>query len=522
MEDKYDSVLFEKFGIIECLKKDDLSAVYLADHIFLNKKIILKSLNTITSKDLEKIERFKREGRILAKLEHPNIIRVLDFGTYRESFYISFEYFESRNLRRFVVGKELNEQEKENLIIQVLKALSYAHTNKIIHRDLKPENILVNDSLHLKISDFGLALTSEENFITDQYSIVGTPCYMSPEQIRGEKLTNKSDLFSAGIVFYELITGKNPFLGRDVNESLNNILNYSEDEVSIKDNSVSEIMRQLLKSLLRKNTDERINSAEEGLKLLGAEQSENEPVEAIVTKSKSIYKYAMFFFTIILLSAIFFILKNNFISEQKNIPPITSDSLPNEIAPGEKINSEKSFENNSDEVKSDFNEKSGIKPKLEEGSLKAGTMQIEAEDQIKEAKGILNIDCIPWAEITIDKKIVETTPLKNPVELSAGRHEIIFNHPDYPELRRTIEIISGEHQQLKINLNNYSAYIFCEVHPWGEIFINGNFFGQTPLTSPIRINPGKIRLSIRNPGFSEFTEEIIINSGDTLRIQHKF
>ena len=184
-------ILFEKFEIIETLKKDEHAAVYLANHIFLGKKIILKSLNVSTVSDNQKIERFKREAKILAKLDHPNIIKVLDFGMHGDFFYISFEYFESKNLRQILQKENLNDEEKRNLVIQLFAGLEYAHNNGIIHRDLKPENILLGENHLLKISDFGLAQAESENFVTAQYSIVGTPSYMSPEQISGETITKE-------------------------------------------------------------------------------------------------------------------------------------------------------------------------------------------------------------------------------------------------------------------------------------------------------------------------------------------
>jgi len=224
-------ILFEKFEIIEVLKKDEHSTVYLANHKYLGKKIILKTLDTQKISDPAVLNRFKREAKILAKLDHPNIIKVLDFGTHKNHFYLSFEYFVSRNLRELFNSTEISNSEKKSLFIQLIKALNIAHSQSIIHRDIKPENILVNDSLELKIADFGLAIQKDENLMTSKSSIVGTPAYMSPEQIKGEKLTPQSDMFSLGIVVFELFSGFNPFLGKDINETINCILTFDEDKI---------------------------------------------------------------------------------------------------------------------------------------------------------------------------------------------------------------------------------------------------------------------------------------------------
>ena len=146
-------------------------------------------------------------------------------------FYISFEFFESRNLRDVLKGEKLTYTEKLNLFHQLTAGLAAAHRLEIVHRDIKPENILVNAWGQLKIADFGLAISTEENLLTAKSSVVGTPAYMSPEQIRGERLTPESDLFSLGIVAFEMFCGYNPYLGGDINTTINNILDLKQDEL---------------------------------------------------------------------------------------------------------------------------------------------------------------------------------------------------------------------------------------------------------------------------------------------------
>ncbi|MFA7229182.1 MAG: serine/threonine-protein kinase, partial [Melioribacteraceae bacterium] len=256
-------ILFEKFQIIEVLKKDEHAAVFLANHIYLSKKIILKVLNTQKLPDPSMVERFKREGKILAKLDHPNIIKVLDFGLSKEYFYISFEYIEGESLRNNLKTKTLTQEQKEHVMIQLLKGLDYAHKNQIIHRDIKPENVFIDNNLNVKLGDFGLALSAEDNFVTNPYSIVGTPSYMSPEQVRGAKLTPQSDIFSAGVVLFELFTGRNPFLRDNVSLTLNEIMAYDENEIMKQAEEQPQLIKDILFGMIRKNVGQRYESAEE-------------------------------------------------------------------------------------------------------------------------------------------------------------------------------------------------------------------------------------------------------------------
>ena len=152
------NILFEKFDILECLKKETGLAVYSANHIYLGKRILLKTLDRETIADPAMLDRFQREAKTLARLDHPNIIKVLDFGTYESFFYISFEYFDSQNLREVFKSNRLSENQKLAVCTQLFRGLEYAHKYKIIHRDIKPENILIGDDLIPKISDFGMTL----------------------------------------------------------------------------------------------------------------------------------------------------------------------------------------------------------------------------------------------------------------------------------------------------------------------------------------------------------------------------
>ncbi|MCL5028860.1 MAG: serine/threonine protein kinase, partial [Bacteroidetes bacterium] len=428
--------MFDKFEIIDCLKKDGQTGVYLANHIYLGKKILLKTLNTEGLSDKTILERFKREAKILAQLDHPNLIKVLDFGTYNNFFYISFEYFESKNLREVINNNNLSVEDKKYLIVQLLKALKVAHQNQIIHRDIKPENILVNSKLILKIADFGLALVVNENFLTNSSTIVGTPSYMAPEQIRGER-SQQTDLFSAGLVSYELFTEENPVLGKDVGETINNILNFDLEKCYSKLEQMPVEVHSMIKSMLQNNLDKRVKSAAEALSLLGVEAEEFTPVTNSTSKKKlkNILIYSLPVIVLAIVIIVFWFQKsyNGKSFENQNIPLTVSQSA-----------------NNSEQKNNVPLETQKISSS--ESATKNSKMNNQSEQTISKTEnvktvnsmlGSVSVDCYPWADVDIDSNKVGITPIWN-YSLTTGVHVLKLINSKYPtSYIEKINIIPG-------------------------------------------------------------------------------
>jgi len=462
-------ILFEKFEVIECFKKDEHASVYLANHIYLGKKIILKALNTKTIFDEAKVERFKREAKIMAKLDHPNIIKVLDFGTYNEFFYISFEYFESNNLRSYIKDKSLSLEQKKNLVIQLFHGLGYAHQNQIIHRDIKPENILVNENSELKIGDFGLALALNDNFVTSQYAIVGTPCYMSPEQVQGGRLTSQSDLFSAGIVALELFSEKNPFLGDDVNKTISNLINYNEDTVEAYLISLPEELQSIIRKLLSKRPDRRYKTAEEVLRDLDVPLSSIK-INPFAFLKKQKYWAAASVVIVLLTAAVTLSLFNKKEPSETNLASDTPAQI--EKSDGDNSTPPEQLSDNVTEESPVINLGEQNKPEDEliSANEKAASNNFteNAETTPVVRFGSLYVECVPWAHIYLDDRRLETTPISEPIDLRTGTYTIKLVHPDYPEYTADVEIKPDQKTDLFINLDTLYGFFLCNVFPWAD------------------------------------------------------
>ena len=507
--------LFKKFEILEVLKKDDHASVYLAHHIYLDKDIILKVLNSEAIENDPKVDRFKREAKILAKLNHPSIIKVLDFGTEDQNFYISFEYFKSTNLRSFINDRNLSILEKENLTEQLISALNIAHKNGVIHRDIKPENILVDENLNLKLGDFGLALAQNENFVTSQYSVVGTPCYMSPEQMQGEKLDFTSDLFSAGIVIYELFTNQNPLLGNDVNQTINKVVNFNEELIDFETSDIPENIKVFLKSVLLKDKTRRINSLDDFIKQ-----------DSSIVKSKNYGrtpKTAVYLTALILLvSIIIYFLVPSEAANEINYVPKEIVNL-NDSTKDKKVNSDQLLAEEKKQNAGDLNET--VKAEGENAKQKSDTStNLIVNNPIKSnenlGKGKLSLTCFPWAEVYIDNEKLDTTPLTT--ELSSGSYLLKLVHPEYPIYSANINIEKNRITNLQVNLDTLFGYLNCKIFPWGEVFVDNQSKGSTPMVKPIRLNPGFYQLKIKNPNFDEYNSIIEVSKNDTINFEFNF
>lgn len=498
-------ILFEKFEIIECLKRDSYTSVYLANHIYLGKKIILKTLNTDNLSDQTVLGRFKREAKILALLDHPNLIKILDFGTYENNFYISFEYFESRNLREVIKENNLSDDDKLKILIQLLKALNIAHQNKIIHRDIKPENILLDNNHYLKIADFGLAMIQSDDKLTHDSSVVGTPSYMSPEQLRGEK-NFQTDIFSTGIVAYELYTGINPFGSSTVSDTVNNILNYNENSNTVEFNKLPDNVRESVRSMLRKSPKERAKTILDVLKLLGIEGDIYKPVAVEKKQNYKIYVPAVLAVMIVIAGS--FILFNKPKDDLSNFP----DKLSNQTELSAVDSSGNSVAMMKGE-KQDTSDSANSNERENQGSSKSSTPGLNT--------GKLFVKSIPYAEIYIDGKSIALTPIDDYIELKTGRHTLRLVNPSYPAYERKIFIRPDRIESVTLNFDDIVGYFKCNIYPWGKIFINGELKGITPMPA-IPLITGKYSLTIKNPKYADYNEQIKINLKDTLNFNFNF
>ena len=206
-----DTVVDDRYRIISRLGSGGMADVYRAEDMQLGRKVALKLLYRRFAEDAEFVERFRREASSAAGLQNPNIVQIFDRGEWDGTYYIAMECLEGRNLKQVVRDHgALDPALAIDIVMQILRAARFAHRRGIVHRDIKPHNVIVDDEGRAKVTDFGIARAGASD-MTETGSIMGTAQYLSPEQAQGQPVDARADLYSIGIVLYELLTGALPF-----------------------------------------------------------------------------------------------------------------------------------------------------------------------------------------------------------------------------------------------------------------------------------------------------------------------
>lgn len=257
-------LLGERYRILDTLGEGGMANVYLAEDIILQQKVAVKMLRMDLLKDKQTLLRFKREALATSALSHPNIVSVLDVSTDDGQPYIVMEYVDGPDLKDYIKAHSpLPIHEVIRIMDQILSAVGLAHRHNVIHRDLKPQNILMDQRGNIKIADFGIAVALNQSSVTQTNSVMGSVHYMSPEQTRGGMATKQSDIYSLGIILYELLTGQVPFAG---DTAMAVALKHAQEAIpSIRKNhpNVPQALENVVLKATSKEPQDRYNSAEE-------------------------------------------------------------------------------------------------------------------------------------------------------------------------------------------------------------------------------------------------------------------
>ena len=253
-----------RYEIVKTIGEGGMANVYLANDTILDRKVAVKILRGDLSGDEKFIRRFQREALSVSNLSHPNIVEVYDVGEEDGNHYIVMEYIEGKTLKQLLKKREsLTLTEVIDIMTQLTDGISHAHESYIIHRDIKPQNIMIEDDGRIKITDFGIAMALNATQLTQTNSVMGSVHYLPPEQASGKSASIKSDIYSLGIMMYELLTGSVPFKGDNAVEIALKHMKEKIPSIRKQDPSIPQSVENIILKAAAKNPRNRYDSAKE-------------------------------------------------------------------------------------------------------------------------------------------------------------------------------------------------------------------------------------------------------------------
>ena len=251
----------DRYEIIRVIGEGGMANVYLANDTILNRKVAVKVLRGDLANDEKFVRRFQREALSASSLNHPNIVEMYDVGEDDGNFYIVMEYVDGKNLKQLIKRRtKLSLTEVVDIMKQLTDGISHAHDSFIIHRDIKPQNMLILDNGLVKITDFGIAVALNSTQLTQTNSVMGSVHYLPPEQAAGKGATFKSDIYSLGIMMYELITGKLPFRGENAVEIALKQMKEPIPSIREDNNEIPQAVENIVLKACAKNPKNRYDS----------------------------------------------------------------------------------------------------------------------------------------------------------------------------------------------------------------------------------------------------------------------
>ena len=256
----YPETIDGRYQVIQRIGSGGMGEVFRARDPVLGRTVALKLLPREVAQHAGAVDRFRTEAQAAARINHPNVVQVHDWGQTESTYYMVMEYVRGRNLREILAARgRLEPRQATDIIIQVLDALAASHSTGLVHRDIKPENVIVSIDGTVKVTDFGIARVTEASVSTD--GLFGTVAYVAPEQARGEMVDGRSDVYSVGCLLYELLTGSMPFSG-DAARLLYQHLNDAIPKPSLEAADVPESMDRIVEKATAKGPADRFSAAE--------------------------------------------------------------------------------------------------------------------------------------------------------------------------------------------------------------------------------------------------------------------
>lgn len=560
------------YQIISALSSGGMATIYLGRHAELGRQAVIKQLHPHLANDQGFVKRFEREAKLLGRLHHENIVDVTDYFELEGSYYIILEYIDGCSL------KDLLDQQPKlpfllavYVVCQIAQGLWHAHQNQIIHRDIKPANIMLTKGGGVKITDFGLAYAQEALGITDPGTFVGTPAYLAPEQIKGQPADAQSDIYALGVMFYEMLSGGNPFAGQTHSETIDRTLRLIPKSLARQDSELPLGVDPVMQKLLDKNPKRRYGDAGKLLaglvpyqmgspealsRYLSAprnyvpRQEDLTLIKKMARAERRIYVLRQTLLIMALMALLVFLGSwsyrtiTGYIASHKadsaRVRPDTLNQNPPDTA-GPPVSQPTVLVAGTEGARVTVNgrdygsipltinnlnpglhrlmiSKEGFEARRINIRLNAGQSLNLTADLIPQnlATGFLKLSVKPWAEIYLNGRYYERTPLDNPVKLSPGQYQLILRHPNRREYLSNLVIKPGDTLSLDVTMPEAFGRLRLTVSPWAVVYIDGEEMGTTPLGAPLKLSIGEHELKLSGPLGKEWKENLNIEEDKTL------
>jgi len=572
---------FVGFRIDEVLSRSSTTSVYRAYQHSLRRPVLIKELRPELFREEDIRRRFDREAQVCAHIKHENIVDIYHFELSEDQVYLVMEYVEGQSLEDYLKKNPVpNLEFIYALMLQILTGLNYAHSRGVIHRDIKPGNVLIGVDGWVKITDFGLAQFEGAPQVTRAGAIVGTPAFLSPEAISGGKITNRSDIFSLGVTFYQAMTGRNIFGAEHFSDSLNKVLSYNPPKLSQVRDDVPPELDRVIQKMLEKQPEKRWESCQaitDQLKTHEIAKKIGDPASRVkiymqgedATESKATiaaekpHKFrkkkssAPMWFGLVIVLGIISVIVFMQVKKQPTNEPAVAGLEPGLKQPADSLrasNQQDSLIINQEEIADTIQQEPAInhresahpeqeivkKPKENQTSpeVKPGGTQVggnesevskpEEQEPIAEAvlppkPAWLKFQCDPWADVYLDDNFLGKTPLEV-VEVMSGDHRLVFRHPEFQPIVRDLNIEPGKTTTIEVNFWETVARIYFYITPWADVDIDGKYYDTTPFKNPVVLPLGTHTISLKNPLTEEWEQSFSFERGSppcTLRVELK-
>ncbi len=490
-----------RYILEERLSLGAISISFRGRHEKTGEKVFVKVLHPYLVEDAGIRKRFEREAQVLMELDHPGIVKMVEYGEADATFYIVQEYLEGKNLRDVLEERgPLGISEIKKIATSVLKTLSYLHSHGVLHRDIKPSNLMLLKDGSVKLIDFGIAKPMLKTPLTIDGEFLGTPEYSPPELFRGNGPSQLTDLYSLGATLYELLTGHKPYSGKNFSELLKAILEDEPLPLRELRRDVPDELERLVTRLLEKDPAKRPQNAEEALELLIPRECRRH--RKFVTVAAAVIS--------VMLAALI-IAKVELKKPEIRTSSFGQESSQRSTAHFFEQDTMKIFHTTRQSTRNIF-------PRHQNPARSAGIRKTEVEKITHADSSFFIVNVKPWARVVLDSIQLGVVPPILKKSIPEGRHTVKLSNPYFPERGTTMVFHGGDTVFLNIDLGNDVGFLFVRCRPWGYLFVDNKFRGQLPMLKPLVLGKGLHRITVQHPVLGSADTTVKVAEGDTVSL----